>query len=155
MIKKEESIKISGRLVATLRDIKTGKIKERKIYKNLNPTVMKTMIANNLTDSSPDNNMLVNYGAVGTDGTSPAVGDTTLTAELERTPIASLSNVDNVAQITAFFNENQGNGTLLEAGIFSDATSTTNSGILVSHVNINITKSSAESLTLDWQITIS
>lgn len=149
-----EEVKVRGQLTATIRDAKTGKIKRVYRYKNLNPTVLFTMIANNLTQPDPDNAMCVNYGAVGTGTNVPALGNTTLQTELERTNIASLSNVGPIAYITAFFNESQGNGVLREAGLFANGTGTANSGVLVSRVNINITKTITESLTLDWTITI-
>ena len=145
---------MKGELIATIRDAKTGKIKRTYQYKNLNPTALFTMIANNLTSPNPDNSMRVNYGAVGTGTNVPALANTTLQTELERTNIASLSNVGPIAYITAFFNENQGNGVLREAGLFANGTGTANTGVLVSRVNINITKTVTESLTLDWTITI-
>lgn len=149
-----ESIKVKGLLTATIRDAKTGEIKRVYRYKNLNPTVLFTMIANNLTDANPDNDMRINYGAVGTGTNAPALGNTTLQTELARTQIASISNNGPIAYATAFFTESQANGVLREAALFSNGTSTANSGVLVSRVNINITKSNSESLTLDWTITI-
>lgn len=150
----KETIGVKGHLKATIRDAKTGEIKREYEYKNLNPTVLFTMIANNLTHPDPDNAMCVNYGAVGTGTNVPALSDTTLQTELARTNIASLANAGPIAYITAFFNENQANGVLREAGLFADGTSTADTGVLVSRVNINITKSMTESLTLDWTITI-
>jgi hypothetical protein len=150
----QEGFKIKGHLRATIRDAKTGEIKRVYEYKNLNPTTLFTMIANNLTEPDPDNAMVINYGAVGTGTNVPALANTTLQTELERTFVASLSNVGPIAYITAFFNETQGNGVLREAGLFSNGTSSANTGVLVSRVNINITKSVTESLTLDWTITI-
>lgn len=150
----KDEFRVKGMLVATIRDAKTGRVKRRYRYKNLNPTVLFTMIANNLTSPNPTNAMRINYAAVGTDSTAPALGNTQLVAEIQRTQIASLSNNGSIAYATGFFNESQGNGTLREAAIFADGTSTANSGVLVSRVIINITKTSSESLTLDWTITI-
>ena len=121
---------------------------------NIVPTVGRTMIANNLTDATPTNSMLINYAALGSDGTTPANGDTTLGTEVYRNVIASLTNANNIAYATAFFNATETSGTYAEAGIFSDATATTDSGILLSHVLISVTKSTSETLTIDWELTI-
>lgn len=153
-MKIQDTLKIKGHLKATIRDAVTKEIKRVYEWDNLNPTVLFTMIANNLTQPDPDNAMCVNYGAVGTGTNTPALTDTQLQTELERTNIASLSNVGPIAYITAFFNETQGNGVLREAGLFANGTGVADSGVLVSRVSINITKSSSESLTLDWDITI-
>lgn len=121
---------------------------------NIVPTVGRTMIANNLTDATPTNSMLISHAALGTDGTTPANGDTTLGTETYRNAIASLTNGSNVGYATAFFNATEVTGTFAEAGIFSDGTGSVDTGILVSHVLISVTKSSSETLTIDWELTI-
>lgn len=151
----QEAIKISGYMKATIRDKVTGEIKRVYEYKNLNPTVMKTMIANNLVEETPDNDMAVNYVGIGSGTATPAITDTQLQTEVYRNVISSKTNANNVAYFTAFFDDTEVTGTFREAGLFADATATANSGILVSRVAINITKSSSETLTIDWIITIS
>lgn len=128
---------------------------EKRVVENLIPTVGRTMIADNLTNSSPDNTMLVNYIALGSSGTSPANGDTTLGTEVYRNAVASKTNANNVAYISGFFNSTETTGTYAEAGIFSDGTASANTGILLSHVLISVTKSATETLTVDWTLTIS
>lgn len=127
---------------------------EVKMYDNIVPTVGRTMIANNLTDATPTNTMLITHAALGSDGTTPVNGDTVLGTETYRNAIASLTNASNVAFATAFFSATEVNGTFAEAGVFSDGTGTVDTGILLSHVLISVTKSASETLTIDWELTI-
>lgn len=122
---------------------------------NLVPTVGRTLIANNLTDATPTNTMLLTHGVLGSSTTAPANGDTQMGTETYRNAIASITNANNIAYATAFFSATETSGTYREAGIVSNGTGSANSGILVSHVAINVTKSTSESLTIDWELTIS
>jgi len=151
----KEGIKLKGHLKLTIRDGKTKEIKRIHEYDNLIVTVGTTMIADNLSNSSPDNTMKVNYVALGTDDTSPAVGDTTLGTETYRNTIASSTNSNNIAYFTGFFTMDECTGTYKEAGLFSDATGVADSGILLSKVAIDVTKDNTETLTIDWTVTIS
>lgn len=138
----------------TIRDAKTGKIKRVHEYKNLIPTVGREMIANNLSNVSPTNVMLANKMALGTGVTPPANADTTLETETYRNDVASRTNAQNIAYLTAFYSALEVTGTFKEAGIFCDGTGTVDTGVLLSRVAINITKSSTETLTIDWTLTI-
>lgn len=151
----QEGIKLSGEYTFTIRDGATGRIKRTYRYKNLVPTVARQMIANQLTDASPDNTMLATHIALGTGTNAPANADTTLQTETYRNIPASMNNVANVANITGFFSTTETSGTFREAGIFSNGTGSANTGILVSRVAINIVKSTSETLTLDWTLTLS
>lgn len=128
---------------------------ETTIIENIVPTVGRTMIANNLTDSTPDNSMLANYIALGSGTNTPANGDTTLQTETYRNAVASRTNASNVAYITGFFSAVETSGTYREAGIFCNGTGSANTGVLLSRVAINVTKSASETLTIDWTLTIS
>ncbi len=137
----------------TLEDVVS---RERVVeYKhNITTTVGRTMIMNNLTDPTPDNDMLIAHAALGDDDTAVAEGDTVLGNEVYRNAIASRNNVDNVGFATAFFNQTEVTGTFKECGIFSDSSLTPDSGILVSHVNIDQTKTVTQKLTIDWTLTL-
>ena len=137
----------------TLEDVVTGK-KTIKYYKNIVCKVGRTMIANNLTDPTPDNDMLANYAALGSNVAVVSENDTILGTETYRNAVASRTNADNIAYITAFFNQTEVTGTFKEAGIFCDATGVADSGILLSHVNIDITKTNTQKLTIDWTLTL-
>ncbi len=137
----------------TLEDVKTGK-KIVKYYQNIITTVAFTMITNNLVDPTPDNDMLVSHAALGSDDTAVAIGDTTLGTETYRNAIASMTNSANIAYMTAFFNQTEVTGTFKEAGIFSDGAAGADTGILISHVNIDVTKTNVQKLTIDWTLTL-
>ncbi len=153
-MKVSDNIKLSTVVICTLRDTSTGKIKGIHKYTNLIPTVGRTMIANNLTSASPDDAMRVNYAAVGSGVTAPANGDTTLETETFRNTIASQTNASNVAYFTMFIGATEDTGTYREAGLFSNGGAGADTGVLLSRVAINITKSGTETLTIDWTITI-
>lgn len=121
---------------------------------NIIPTVGRTMIANNLTDASPDNTMLVNKVALGSGTNTPSNSDTTLQTETYRNAVASLANSNNIAYITGFFSALETSGTYREAGLFVDGTGSADTGVLLSRIAINITKSTSETLTIDWTLTI-
>lgn len=121
---------------------------------NLVPTVGRTMIANNLTDASPDNSPLISHIALGDDATAPTNGDTILGNEVYRNVVASRTNGANTAYATGFFDATEVVDHFYEAGVFCDGTGTADTGILLSHVNIDIDKDNTETLTIDWQFII-
>ncbi len=152
---KKENIKMIGKFTFTIRDKVTGKIKRIQEYENLIPTVGRAMIANNLTSGSPDNTMVVTHIALGDDGTAVANGDTALGNEVYRNTVASITNADNVAYVTGFYDATEDDDTYLEAGVFCDGAAGADTGILLSHVLISVVKSNTETLTVDWTLTIS
>lgn len=121
---------------------------------NLNPTVGRTMIMNNLTDATPDNTMLIDYTSLGTGTNAPANGDTQLQTEVFRKVTASRSNASNVGYVSAFYTTTETSGTYRECGLHSNATATANSGILVVRAAINITKTTSQTLTIDHTLTL-
>ncbi|GAF77954.1 unnamed protein product, partial [marine sediment metagenome] len=123
-------------------------------YKNLIPTVGWTMLANNLTDISPDNTPRINYVVLGIGVNAPANGDTTLQTEVYRNVVASQTNANNVAYVTGFFNATEDDDAYKEVGLFADAIDAADNGILFSRVAIDITKSNTETLTIDFTLTI-
>lgn len=151
-VKNSDGISCLGMYRFTLEDESTGE-KEIQYYHNIIPTVGLTNLANNLVSASPTYTLKVNYAALGSGTNTPAAGDTTLQTETYRNAIASTTNSTNVAYATAYFNQTETTGTYREAGIFSNATGTANSGVLMSRVAINITKTSTQKLTIDWTIT--
>lgn len=152
----EETIRLKINMVATIRDAKTGRIKRQYRTHNLIPTVGRAAIANHLSNASPSPTTLrVNYVALGSGTNAPANGDTTLQTETYRNTTASQTNANNIAYISGFYSATETTGTYREAGLFIAGTASANTGTLLSRVAINITKSSSETLTLDWTITIS
>jgi hypothetical protein len=151
---KEQAISLKGHYKFTLRDIYTD---EEQVfeYDNVVTSATWTMIANNFTDGAPDNTMLLNKAVLGTGTSTPTTADTQLQTEVYRNNLASKSNVANLAYATAYFNATETTGTYREAGIVVDGTASANTGVLVSRVAINITKTSSQTLTLEWTLTIS
>jgi hypothetical protein len=151
----KEDVKNIGIYNFTIRHATTGAVLRTYRYRNIVPTVARTMIANNFAYASPTNTMAITHCALGSSGTTPTNADTQLGTEVYRNAIASLTNAANIVYATGFFDATETSGTYAEAGIFANGTLTTNSGIIVSHVLITITKTTSETLTLDWTLTIS
>jgi hypothetical protein len=147
-----DNINTTGKLKITLEDICTGE-KEVFNYDNLIVTVCKTMIARRLAGVGNDCN--ITYCAVGTNATAPVVGNTKLGTELDRVAVTSISNSSNVVSVISFFGASDANGTLTEIGHFGEAASaTTDSGTMINHAVIGITKTSAKTMTTEWSFTI-
>lgn len=151
--KLKDKIPLKGHYKFTLEDIYTGK-KEVFEYDNVITQDAWEMIANNFTDPTPDYSMLLNKALLGTGTTAPQDTDNQLETEVYRNNLASKSNSANLAYATAYFNPTEVTGTFREAGIVVDGTGVINTGLLVSRVAINITKTSSQTLTLDWTLTI-
>lgn len=155
MLNAVDQVALKGVWKFTLRDIHTG-VERVFEYENLIPTAGRAAIASWLTSASPSPASLrANYTSLGDDATAPANGDTTLGNEVYRKAIASATNANNVAYMTAFYTAAETSGTYLEAGIHIAGTGAADSGTLFSHVAINITKTTSETLTIDYTITIS
>lgn len=133
----------------------------KKVYRIPNTITAgaKTMVANNFANSSPDNVMKIDFSALGTGNTAVTENDTTLDVESYRRKIASASNLNTVVNVSAFYGAVEVNGTFYEHAIFADASTTTDSGVMISRVLLNpndgITKSTSETLTIDYTLTIS
>ena len=126
-------------------------------YKNVVTKACWSMIANNFVDATPDNTMLLNKAVLGSSTTTPAITDTQLGTETYRNNLASKSqDATNtyICYATSFFNATETSGTYREAGIVVDGTASANTGVLVSRVAINITKSLSQTLTQDWTLNI-
>jgi hypothetical protein len=152
----EETLKITGRVTATLKNINTGEVQIYK-YNNLVVTSGKVAIGRRLANiAEKTSEGMVTYGAVGTGTNAPAAGDIKLQVEIARKQVSSSSYVSNVATIRVFFNTSEGNGTLKEFGLFGEeATAAADSGTLFNRVAVNITKSSSDTLTFSCDLTIS
>ena len=151
----DDKVTLKGVYNFTIRDAITGEIKRTYYYENIVPTVGRQNIANNMTSASPTSVLLVNKAALGTGTNTPANTDTTLQTETYRNDVASRTNAANIAYVTAFYSAVEVSGTFREIGLFAGGTATANTGVLMSRVAINITKSTSETLTVDWTLTIS
>lgn len=145
----------AGMVLIEIRDAKTGKLKSQDLVENTFATAGKSAIADALRGTTGSNRGIITYCAVGTNATAPDVGDTHLGTELFRKLVSVRSVAANVATFQTYFTTAEANGTLREAGLFGDdASSTPDTGTLFSKLAINRTKSSSDTLTLTWSITI-
>lgn len=104
-------------------------------------------------------NPKVTYIALGTGSTAPSASDTKLAAEVFRKKITSYTN-GGTGEILAngYIGPTEAVGTIIaEVGFFggNSASSTANSGILIARGLYSHTKTSTESLTLQFDETIS
>lgn len=145
----------SGKVLVTIRDAKTGRIKYEGLHQNMFVTAGKNSVASRLIGTNTSNKGSITYAALGTGTTAPELSDTMLQTELVRKTVSVRSVVNNVATFETFFTTSEGNGTLREAGLFGDdASSTPGSGTLFCRVAINRTKTSNDTLSLAWAVTI-
>lgn len=84
---------------------------------------------------------------------APGYNDTALFNEIARAPMGTAAAVNNVAELDFVFSQSEANSTLLEAGAFYSATIAANSGTLLNHASINLTKTSAVTLLVSVQFT--
>ncbi len=149
-----ESLKIVGEGYLELRNVHTGHV-VRESFKNMFVTAGKNSLADALRGTTSSNKGIITYCAVGTGTNAPALGNTTLQTEIFRKLISVRSVSLNVATFQTFFTTSEANGVLREAGLFGDdASGTTSSGTLFCRTNINRTKTSSDTLTFTWSVTI-
>lgn len=145
----------TGMIRIVIRDAKTGKIKSEDLVKNMFVLAGKVSLAAALRGDTSSNKGIVTYCALGTGLTAPDQSDTDLETEIARKLISVRESSANVATFQTFFTTSEGNGTLKEAGLFGDdASAVPGSGTLFCRANINRVKSSADTLTLSWAVTI-
>lgn len=144
-----------GRVQIILHDALTGKIKEIQNYNNMFVTAGKNSMAAALMGTIANTKGIITYCALGTGSTAPALANTALQTELFRKLVSVRSVSTNQALFETFFTTSEANGTLREAGLFGDdASGTANSGTLFCRTAINRTKTTGDTLTLRWTVTI-
>jgi hypothetical protein len=120
---------------------------------NMFVTAGKNSVASRLIETASKG--MITYCGLGTGITAPAAGDIELQTEIYRKLISVRSVSGNIATFQTYFTTAEANGTLKEAGLFGDdATDTANSGTLFCRTAINRTKTSSDTLTLSWAVTI-
>jgi hypothetical protein len=158
-MKTQSVLRLKGRVRATLRNAIDGSIiKEIEWSDNIIVAVAKTAILNNMgAIGAKANEGQITYGAVGDGSTTPASTDTQMNNEIGRASIASSVVNSGVLTIESFFNSATGNGNLTQFALFGeDASGIANSGTMFQYVNFSttITKTSAETLTINSEVTI-
>lgn len=97
---------------------------------------------------------IVNYCALGTSATAPAVGNTTLGAETYRKALSPSTYSNNIAYLEQFLSSTDTSGTFEEFGFFIDGTGAANSGVMLNRFTQTVTKSNVESLNVQSTITV-
>jgi len=151
---KEKLSGFKGHVKCELFDL-SGKIIETKEYDNLVVNIAKNAFAAMLNNEVSAFDGVINYGAVGTDTSSPAATDTQLVAEVARVVVENNSRTANVATITFYFDPTTGNGLLKEFGAFIAGSASANTGYLFDRVNIDVPKTSLNALRITLTITVS
>lgn len=139
-------IELVGTLDVTVTD-SNGNVVDSQHIKNLIVDAGKELVANRLKDNTQ---AAIGWIAVGTDGTAAGAGQTALEAEVARAAVSSAVVTANSITYTATFGAGTGTGTLLEAGLFNDATVGT---MLSRTASINVVKGATDTLTIVWTIT--
>jgi len=158
----EDFIKATGKVVLELRD-GDGQLKEYREIDNLVVKVGKNFIASRMlangvsgfSGSSASGYNTMSHMAVGSSSTGAQSTDLTLGTELGRVALTSatlgVNPNENVITFVASFPAGTGTGGVQEAGIFNVAT---NGFMLCRTVFSIINKAAADSLTINWNVTI-
>lgn len=151
----DKLLKVKGEIVLEFRNVKTGKVR-RYVYRNTFVTYGKNAIAQRMAGNDVGE---ISWCALGTGTTAPALGDTALQTEIARKEISVRSYLGNVFTGQTYFTTSEANGTLREAGLFGTGvgrtpSSTPGSGQLFARAAINRVKTSNDTLTLSWTVTI-
>lgn len=141
------------RVTATYKD---GHKEVQEWFENLIVDVGKNMMRDSMKDTAVQPKIL--FVALGNNATAPVVGDTTLVAEQFRKQVTSQS-VGAVGEVTTivYISPSEANSfTIEEIGWFADgATATADSGVMISRVLHNRTKTNLESLQIERKDTFS
>lgn len=132
-----------------------GEIKHESHNRNVVVDAGLTLLANRLSDASPDSGCLVNYIATGTGTNAPNASDTQLQTENSRKAVLSRTNDGTTAAISTTFGAAEvPTSTIKELGLFIDATGTANSGTLLARVADDFAVTALDSVFVDWRITL-
>lgn len=143
----KDFIQMRGHIKAEVFDSE-GNLKQTEEVHNLILTVGRNMIADRLL-ASPTLGVPTHMG-VGTSGTAPAVGDTTITGET-RVALTSKTRSTNVVTFVGDWAAGSATGTLQEAGLWDAASA----GNLVGRATFtSIAKGASDTLKVTWTWTI-
>jgi hypothetical protein len=143
-----DSPTIVGRCQIELRG-PDGEIKETRDVDNLVVTTGLAAIIERL-DSTPTTAQPSHIG-IGTSGTAPAAGNTTLTGEPTREAMTGNTSAANVLTMVAIWSAGEGVGTWSEAGIFNALTT----GTMYSRATYTaIAKGTNDTLQITWTYTL-
>jgi hypothetical protein len=123
---------------------------------NIVPNVFKNELADLIAGNTISYTLKANYVALGSNATTVANTDTQLGTETIRATFTNREAVTNVAYLDKYFDSFQVSGnTYREIGVFIDGSATVNTGLLLSHININETIAEDETIIVNVTLTIS
>lgn len=142
-----ESLKVTGELSVVLLDANQN-VKHEIHIPNLVVTVGKNFIADRMIGVDSD---VMSHMAVGTSNADLSAANTTLAAEIARVALTSSVRTGNSVRYTATFPPGTGTGALVEAGILNASTA----GDMLCRTTFSVvTKDAADTLTINWDVTI-
>ena len=146
-----QGVQLTGQLDLVLTD-EFGRVKERRHVPNLVVTAGLAVIADRMKATPAKAAMT--HMAVGTTNTTPALGNTTLAAEVSGSRTTLTSTAVTVGAITYIctFGAGVGTGALVEAGLFNASSA---GDMLCRTVYTVINKGASDSLTITWTVTVS
>lgn len=128
-------------------------LEDRVIFENITPLVGFTSLAKVMTGYAAAVEAQPNVHALGSGATAPTSADTQLQTEVTRKLLASKAYAGNKAYYTVVYETTEANGTHLEMALFMNATLVANNGTMWDRSAISITKTAAQSLTIDYEDT--
>jgi hypothetical protein len=144
----EDTLRLRGHVLVEVFDGETGELKDSRESTNLILTAGRNMIADRLL-ASPSLGKPTHMG-VGTSGTAPAAGDTTITGE-DRNALTSKTRNTNVVTFVGDWAAGEATATLQEAGLWDAASG----GVLVGRVTFgSIAKGANDTLKVTWTWTL-
>lgn len=125
-----------------------GAVKETREVDNLVVTVGRNFIASRIVGTAA---AVINWMAIGTGATAPALGDTTLQTEVARVALDSAgSATNNVCTFVATFPAGTGTGAITEAGLFNAASV----GTMPCRTTFSVVnKAAGDALQITWTLT--
>ena len=142
------NVKLTGNVEFILTD-QDGNVKETRNIKNLVVTVGKNFIASRMAGTA---SAVMSHMAVGSSSTAPITANTDLGTTLgARKALTSTTNTNNTVVYVATFAPGEGTGAIVEAGIFNALTAGT---MLCRTTFLAVNKSSLDTLTINWTVTI-
>jgi hypothetical protein len=125
-----------------------NKLIEKIEVPNLVVTTGKAYVASRMIGTTAT---VMTHMAIGTTGTAPAVGDAALGAQISRVSMGTSTLANNIVTYSATFGPSDGQGSIVEAGIFNAATGGT---MLCRTTFPVISKDSNEAIVITWNISV-
>ena len=141
-----DNMTVKGRLHCILTG-PDGTVKREWEQDNVVTNAGKTWIASRMAGTS---SAVMSHMAVGTGAAAAAAADPTLVTEVFRKALTSTTPNNNTVVYSATFAAGEATGILAEAGLFNASPG----GTMLARTNINVTKGAADTLTINWTITL-